>query len=102
MTIVLSLDTEMFVVYVMVLKIKIIIIDFLDKLIILIKIFNYTDIFLSEIIEKLLKCSNNDYIIKLEKSEQLLFGLIYSLGLTKLETFKSYIKINFTNSFIQL
>ena len=43
----------------------------------------------------------NYYIFKLE-DKQSLFGLIYSLGLIKLKTLKTYIEINVANSFIWL
>ena len=42
----------------------------------------------------------NNYVIKLEKDKQPLFGLIYSLELVELKTLKIYIKINLANSFI--
>ena len=42
----------------------------------------------------------NQYTIKLEKSQQLPYKLIYSLNLVELEMLKIYIKINFANSFI--
>ena len=42
----------------------------------------------------------NDYAIKLKKSKQPLFRLIYSLGLVKLETLKIYIKSNLANGLI--
>lgn len=35
----------------------------------------------------------NNHIIKLDSDKQSLYGLIYSLGPVKLETFKAYIKI---------
>ena len=41
-----------------------------------------------------------NYIIKLEKNKQLLFGSIYNLEVVKLEILKTYIKINLINSFI--
>ena len=41
-----------------------------------------------------------DYTIKLKKSKQLSFGLIYNLKSIELEIFKTYIKINLVNSFI--
>ena len=41
----------------------------------------------------------NDYIIELEEGKQLTFGLIYSLKLIKLETIKTYVKINLANGF---
>ena len=44
----------------------------------------------------------NDYIIKLEKDKQLLFGPIYSIRPVKLETLKTYIKSNLANGFIRL
>ena len=44
----------------------------------------------------------NEHIIKLEKSKQLFFRLIYNLSLVKLEILKTYIEINLANGFIQL
>lgn len=43
----------------------------------------------------------NDYVIKLEEDKQPFFGLIYKLKLVQLEILKTYIKINWANSFIQ-
>lgn len=51
---------------------------------------------------KFLKYDNNNYAIKLKKSKQLLYNLIYSLELMKLEILKAYIKLNLANDFIQL
>ena len=42
----------------------------------------------------------NNYAIKLKKSKQLLFRLIYSLELVELKILKIYIKINLANGFI--
>ena len=68
---------------------------------ILVKYFNYNNIFLVENIIKLLKYTIiNDYTIKLKKINYLLFESIYSLKSIKLEMLKTYIKINLTNSFI--
>lgn len=44
----------------------------------------------------------NDYTIKLKKSKQLSFELIYSLELVNLEILKIFIKINLANSFTRL
>ena len=43
----------------------------------------------------------NNYIIKLERRKQLLFGPIYSLKLIELEILKTYFKTNLANNFIQ-
>ena len=43
----------------------------------------------------------NNQAINLIKSKQTLYGLIYSLGLIKLETLKIYIEINLANRFIR-
>ena len=65
--------------------------------------FNYSNVFSAKYAKKLLKYTKiNDYTIKLEKSKQPLFGLIYSLGLVELETLKTYIKTNLANSIIWL
>ena len=42
----------------------------------------------------------NNYAIKLEKDKQPFFSPIYSLGLIKLKTLKTYIKTNLINGFI--
>ena len=70
-------------------------------IIILVKYSNYNDIFLINNTAKLLKHTKiNDHAIKLKKNKLLSFGLIYSLELVELETLKTYIKINLTNSYI--
>ena len=43
----------------------------------------------------------NEHAIELEEGKQPLFKPIYRLSLVELETLKTYIKINLTNSFIQ-
>lgn len=48
------------------------------------------------------KYSNiNKYLIDLEPDKQLFYKSIYSLGPVKLETLKTYFKINLTNGFIE-
>ena len=65
--------------------------------------FDYSNIFLAENIVELLENTRiNEYAIKLEKSKQPLFRLIYSLGLLELDMLKTYIKINLVNGFIWL
>ena len=55
-----------------------------------------------ENIAKLLENTGiNEHAIKQEEDKQSLFKLIYSLGLIKLETLKTYIKTNLANSFIR-
>lgn len=44
----------------------------------------------------------HEHAIELKNSQQLFFKLIYSLGLVKLETLKTYIKIHLKIVFIQL
>ena len=62
---------------------------------------NYNNVFLAENIAKLPENTRlNEHAIKLEEDKQPLFGLIYSLGLVKLEILKIYIKTNLTNGFI--
>ena len=97
----LSLDVKIFLLYISTLKIKVkVLVNFLDKIIILVEYLDYINNFLLECVAKFLKHSNSDYIIKLKKSKQLLYNLIYSLEPIKLETLKFYIKINMANSFI--
>lgn len=74
----------------------------IKEVIILTKYLDFLDVFLKELVAELLECSNiNEYSISLKPSMKLLYRLIYSLKLVKLETFKIYIKINLVNSFIQ-
>ena len=62
---------------------------------------NFLDIFLEEKALMLLKITElNQYVIKLQKSQQPPYRLIYSLVLLELETLKIFIKTNFANGFI--
>lgn len=70
-----------------------------------IKIYNKYSDFLNISLEKkalmLVEITKlNQYTIELDKSQQLFYRLIYSLGLVKFKTLKTYIKINLNNSFI--
>ena len=68
---------------------------------ILIKYFNYKNIFLAKNAVELLEYIGiNDYTIKLEKNKQPFFRLFHSFGPIELKTLKVYIKTNLTNSFI--
>ena len=69
---------------------------------ILTKYSDFLDVFLKEKVLILLKTTElNQCAIKLQKDQQSLYRLIYSLGLVKLKTLKSYIKINLANGFIE-
>ena len=69
---------------------------------ILSKYFNYSNIFLRKNVAKFSKYTRiNNYIIKLEKDKQLLFGLIYNLKLIEFKILKIYIKTNLANNFIK-
>lgn len=62
---------------------------------------NYANVFVTTLAIELAKRNGiNDYIIKLIKSKQLFYRLIYSLGLVKLEILKTYIKTYFKIAFI--
>lgn len=64
---------------------------------------NFANVFfekLAVIVLKLIKI--NTYAIDLEKNKQPSYRLIYSLRLVKLNTLKTYIKINLVNDFIYL
>ena len=62
---------------------------------------DYSNIFLMEYVAELLKNTKmNEHAIKLEEDIQQLFKSIYSLKPVKLETLKTYIKINLANGFI--
>ena len=70
---------------------------------VLTKYSNYSNVFSAKNVAKLLKnIRMNEFTIKLEKSKQLLFGLIYNLGPIELEILKIYIDTNLANSFIYL
>ena len=63
---------------------------------------NYSNVFSVENIVKLPKNTGmNKYAIELEKSKQLPFRPIYSLGPVELETLKTYIETNLANGFIR-
>lgn len=73
------------------------------KVVILAKYLDFAAIFSKKSAAKLLKRSNiNKYAIDLEPSKQLFYVPIYSLRLVKLNSLKTYIKINLVNSFICL
>ena len=64
--------------------------------------FNYSNVFLVKNTAELSENTGiNEHAIKLKKDKQPLFGLIYNLGLIKLETLKTYIKTNLVNGFIR-
>ena len=66
------------------------------------KYLDFTDLFLKHSANVLSKHTKIDeHAIKLEDGKQPLYRLIYSLGLVKLETLKTYIKTNLANGFIQ-
>lgn len=62
---------------------------------------DYANIFLFDYVMELSKNINiNEYTIKLIEGKQLLYGLIYSLGLVKLKTLKIYIENYLKTGFI--
>ena len=62
---------------------------------------DFLNVFLEEKVLILLEATKlNQHTIKLQKSQQLPYGLIYNLSLVKLETLKIYIKTNLANRFI--
>ena len=64
---------------------------------------DFADIFSLKLALELPKHSGiNDHTIELGDDQQLPYELIYSLGLVKLETLKTYIKTNLANGFIRL
>lgn len=99
--IILSFKVRIFILYITALKIKSKVINILDNIIILMKYFNYIDIFLSKFMIKLLEFNNSNYIIKLKKDKNLFYVVIYRLRSIKLEIFKIYIKINLIKYFIK-
>ena len=67
------------------------------------KYLDFSDVFSPDLAFKLLKHIRiNDHAIELVDGHQLLYGLIFSLGLIELEALKTYIKINLANGFIRL
>ena len=71
------------------------------KVQILTKYLNFLDIFLEEKALILLETiKSNQHAIKLQKSQQLLYGQIYSLSSIKFKILKIYIKTNLINDFI--
>ena len=63
---------------------------------------DFSDVFLEKVASILTEITKmNQHIIKLQKSQQPLYGPIYSLGPVKLKTLKIYIETNLANSFIR-
>lgn len=72
------------------------------EVIIVAKYLDFIHVFLRKLAIKLFKCSIiNIYLIDVELDKQLLYSPIYSSEFAKLQTFKTYIKTNLTNGFIQ-
>lgn len=68
---------------------------------ILVKYFDFLDVFFSDFTMKLPKHTKiNNYLINLFENKQLLYGQIYSLRPVKVEILKTYIKANLTSFFI--
>lgn len=75
----------------------------MEEIIISIKYLDFANVFSSNSVAELPEHTGiNNCFINLIKGQQLPYGPIYSLELVKLKTLKTYIKINFTNSFIRL
>ena len=71
------------------------------KIKILTKYSDFSDVFLEKKALILPKTNKlNKYIIKLQKSQQLPYRPIYSLGLVKFKMLKTYIKTNLIKGFI--
>ena len=67
------------------------------------KYLDFLDVFLEKKVLILLEATKlNQYAIKLQKDQQLLYRPIYNLDLVELEMLKTYIEINLTNGFIWL
>ena len=70
---------------------------------ILIKYFDYSNVFLAKFVVKLLEYTKiNDHANKLEERKKPFFGQIYSLMIVELEILKRYIEANLIYDFIQL
>lgn len=73
-----------------------------EEVTVLAKYLDFADVFFKETAAELPKRSAiNEHLIDLEPGKKPPYGPIYSLGPVKLETLKTYIKINLTNGFIQ-
>ena len=71
------------------------------KITVLAKYSDFANIFLKKLVEVLLKqIVIINYAIELKESNQLFFGLIYSLDPMELKIFQIYIKKNLANNFI--
>ena len=74
-----------------------------EKVKILDKYSNFTNLFSEEKALVLLECTElNEYVINLEDGKQPSYWPIYSLSLVELETLKTYIKTHLKTGFIQL
>ena len=71
------------------------------KVTVLEKYSDFTNVFSKKLVEVLPECMRiNKHAIELQEDKQLSYGPIYSLGLVKLETLKTFIKTNLANNFI--
>lgn len=64
------------------------------------KYLDYNNIFFLKFIVKFLEYNNNNFAIRLNNSKELSYSLICSLISIKIETLKTYLKINIVNNFI--
>lgn len=75
----------------------------IEKVNILAKYSNFTNVFLKKLAEILFRrIRANKPAIKRKQSKQLLYKPIYNLGLVVPKTFRIYIEINLANNFIRL
>lgn len=75
----------------------------IKKVIILVKYFDFENIFSKKSSQILLKHSKtNEYAIILKEDKKSLYNLIYNQRLIEIKIFKTYIKINLNNAFIRL
>ena len=65
------------------------------------KYVDFADVFSPKLAAELLEHGISNYAIKLVDEQQPSYGLLYSLGLVKLETLKTYIENNLANGFIR-
>lgn len=79
-----NINIDIIVILILILKVKArVLIDFLDKITILIKYINYNNNFLPEFIINFFQYSNYNYVIKLKKSKKQIYSLINILKLIK-------------------
>lgn len=72
-----------------------------EKVFVLAIYLSFINLFLKKLVVEFFNSFDiNEHLINLKLNKELLYGSIYSLGLVKLKTLKTNIKINLVNGFI--